>query len=209
MACVDEDTSQRILINHGPETIRGALMNIRAFSDESRCTESQVNPGAVEDSTLSPPPPFPPLPRCYGWTKLTADEIKLLPSWLSRDLHPDELGNVFGIVYEYIPPEMQDLDIGQIHLDFFHAVGFVVHPYKPDNWHGGRLVDISDVWSVFSRDWDGGFMRKRDAKEWFWTRDYRKNAMVVRPDWRERIQEITAREPESDSSDDSDDGESE
>jgi hypothetical protein len=209
MSSVDSGTKERILIDHGPQTVQGALMNIRAFSDEFRQRESQINRDADEGLNLRPPPPFPALPICYGWTKLSLDEIKLLPSWLSRDLHPDGSGCVFGIIYEYIPAQMQDLDIGQVHLDFFYAVGFIVHPYRPDDWHGGRLIDISDVWSVFGRSWDGRDVVRRDAKEWFWTRDYRKNATVVRPDWRRRIQELTAQKPDSASSDESNDEESE
>ena len=196
------------MIKHDPETVQDALKNIRAFSDEHRRTKSEINPGAVKDPTLSPPPPFPPLPRCYGWTKLAADEIKLLPPWMSGDLHPDELGNVFGIIYEYVPPKMQDLDIGQVHLDFFRAVGFVVHAFKPDNWHGGRLVDMSDVWSVFNREWIArNEPKKRPASEWFWTLGYRKNAMPTRmadTDWKKKFQEMAALKPESESEDESD-----
>ena len=85
-----------------------------------------------------------------------------------------------GLVYEYVPGQTQDLEVAQVHLDFFYEVGFVVHPLKPDNWHSGRLIDLSDAWSVLDSEWKSSSVHHRDATKWFWTLGFKENSAPVK-----------------------------
>lgn len=75
------------------------------------------------------------------------------------------------IVYEFVPGASPDIVVGQAHLDFFYAIGFALEAYKPDNWHGGSLIDFNDLSSPFSTDWKGTAVLRREAEKWFWTRE--------------------------------------
>lgn len=165
MECANANSNETIRIKRGPQTVNDALHNIRAFSDEYRRLEESQ---ASEDYTN--PPPFPPLPRCYGWTKVSFSAIPLRRMRAFLEFHPDDKGDLYAIIYEFVPPKEQDRSVAQVHLDFFYAVGFQVHPYKLDNWHGGRLIDQSDIWSVYQRAaWNGKYNQHKDAKVWMWT----------------------------------------
>lgn len=75
-------------------------------------------------------------------------------------------------MHELVPGAPQDLAVGQAHLDFFYAMGFAMQGYNPDNWRGGRLVDMNDVSAPFTTGWRRPSIIPRDAKEWFWTLDF-------------------------------------
>lgn len=156
------DTEHPILIRTGPKSGKDAIDNLYAFSDEARQSPH------IPDGT--PPPPFPPLPVCYGWTTVKRHELPVLdpPIWKEVDGHLDWH---WAVVYEVVPKANQDLAVGQIHLDFFYAVGFALEPYKPDNWHGGRLVDLNDICSAFSIGWRWRAVCSCKAEEFFWTLD--------------------------------------
>jgi hypothetical protein len=124
-----------------------------------------------------PLPDFPAQPESYGWTTIRRDDIPDLGPGVS-DIVDGEVDWHWAIVYEYVPGAAQDLEVAQAHLDFFYALGFSMEAYKPDNWHGGRLVDFSDISSPFTVGWARTTVRPRDAKTWFWTLDFRNDRAV-------------------------------
>ncbi|KAH7019686.1 hypothetical protein EDB80DRAFT_759811 [Ilyonectria destructans] len=81
----------------------------------------------------------------------------------------DDVDWHWAIIYEFVPGKDQDTDIGQRHLSFFHSVGFALGPYKCDNWHGGRLIDLNDIRTPYGIGWMKSSVRHRDAKTWFST----------------------------------------
>ncbi|KAF2968975.1 hypothetical protein GQX73_g4612 [Xylaria multiplex] len=164
-------TNSDITIRKCPQTHRHALRNLYAFSDEGRAKPS-------ERQEFINPPPFPPLPTCYGWMRIQRDEIPHVSPGAWNDT--DNVDWRWAIVYEFIPGATQDLTIGQLHLDFFYAVGFSLEPFKPDNWHGGRLVDCNDICSVFTRGWRAARWGQFDAKQWFRTLDFVRYPIIER-----------------------------
>ena len=155
-----------ILIKKEVKDENDALYNFFALSDEAR---PRSRPRTASQNRM-PPPPFPSLPRCYGWIKIDWREIPKLDPPVRMPV--DEVDWHWAIVYEYVPGQVQDNAVGQAHLDFFRAVGFSLGSYKPDNWHGGRLIDMNDIYSPFTRGWNKYTMEYRDAKEFFWTLDF-------------------------------------
>ena len=77
-----------------------------------------------------------------------------------------------AIIYEFVPGKPQDLAVCQSHLDFFHALGFALEAYKPDNWHGGRLIGLNDICSPLSDGWRRTAVHPRDANKCFWSLDF-------------------------------------
>ncbi|KAG7287027.1 hypothetical protein NEMBOFW57_006527 [Staphylotrichum longicolle] len=161
------DDERPLPILRRPKTLADVVANLRGFSDEVR--DSPVIPPLPEDPIRMPD--FPPLPACYGWTTVHRDEIPhLVPA--ASDHVDGELGWHWAIVYELVPGAPQDLAVGQAHLDFFYAMGFAMQGYNPDNWRGGRLIDMNDLSASFSTGWRRPSIIPRDAKEWFWTLDF-------------------------------------
>lgn len=149
-------TNPEVKVRKGPKTYKDAVRNFYLFSDEGRQKSSHHG--------LADPPPFPPLPTCYGWMQIQRDQLPLLdhPVWYDID------GSVdwhWAIVFEFVPGAIQDFGIGQLHLDFFYTVGFALEAYKPDNWHGGRLIDYNDIFSPFTKGWRA--VRQHDSSKWF------------------------------------------
>lgn len=145
-----------------PITNRHAAFNLYAFSDEAKCS----TPSSPSPEDTIPLPPFPPLPICYGWTAVDRDDIPHLDPPVPNDVY-NEVNWHWALVYELVPGARQHLEVGQAHLDFFYAVGFAMEPYKPDNWHGGRLIDINDVCSPLTPGWSPTAVVPRNAKSWF------------------------------------------
>jgi len=156
---------QPILIKEGPKTLRDATDNFYAFSDTAR----QSHAPACRDGT--PPPTFPTLPECYGWMRVKRDALPELDPPVCWKKVDEDFDWHWAIVYEFVPRASQDIVVGQAHLDFFHAIGFALEPYKPGNWHGGRLIDFNDLCSPFSEDWKRTAVYCREAEKWFWTRE--------------------------------------
>ncbi|KAI0862613.1 hypothetical protein F4860DRAFT_106724 [Xylaria cubensis] len=154
-----------VKIRQGPKSHKSAVRNLYSFSNEGR--QSFQTSGRQD---LADPPPFPPLPACYGWMQVQQDQLPWLdpPVWHEVD----DLDWRWAIVYEFVPKTTQDLVIAQLHLDFFYAIGFALEAYKPDNWHGGKLIDFNDICSPFSVGWSATVVRQRRASEWFWTLDF-------------------------------------
>jgi hypothetical protein len=71
----------------------------------------------------------------------------------------------FGLVYEYIMGQAQDLKVTEDHLVFFQAVGFGVNPFKVETWHDGRLIKLCEVCSVLDREWKSTSLYNRDATD--------------------------------------------
>ncbi|KAI0424630.1 hypothetical protein F5Y09DRAFT_323863, partial [Xylaria sp. FL1042] len=73
-------TNPEVKIRKGPKTYEDAVHNFYLFSDEGRQKSS-----AHQD--LSDPPPFPPLPTCYGWMQIRRNQLPLLdhPVWYEVD----------------------------------------------------------------------------------------------------------------------------
>lgn len=165
MRQVETDAQQPILIKKGPQTVEDAINNLYAFSDAARRPQRGT---ARQDGT--PPPSFPALPKCYGWMRVKRDTLFELdpPVWEQVN---EDVDWRWAIVYEFVPATPQDLAVGPAHLDFFYAVSFTLEPYKPDNWHGGRLVDHDDICSPFTYGWSRHSIYHREAETWSWTRE--------------------------------------
>ncbi|KAH9909791.1 hypothetical protein F4778DRAFT_789104 [Xylariomycetidae sp. FL2044] len=181
----DMQANAAVKIVEGPKTSRDAFRNLHAFSDEGR-----QSPRTSTRHQLTGPPPFPPLPACYGWMKIPRESLPRLdrPVWKEVD---DDLDWHWAIVYELVPGATQDLAVGQMHLDFFYAIGFAMEAYKPDNWHGGRLVDLNDICSPFCRGWRAGSVYPREATTWFWTLDYTRGPAIPRTIIRPRVKKLS------------------
>ncbi|KAK4144475.1 uncharacterized protein C8A04DRAFT_27661 [Dichotomopilus funicola] len=146
------DVDRPLPILRRPKTVHDIVANLRSFSDEARNSPLQT---LLPDNPI-PMPPVPALTECYGWTT----------HW--------------ALVYELVPDTPQDLAVGQGHLDFFYAIGFVMEAYKPDNWRGGRLVDFNDVSAPFSTGWRPSAVVPRDAGAWFWTLGFENERRIER-----------------------------
>lgn len=98
-----QDPEHPILIRKGPKTYEDAVDNLYAFSDDARHSPR------IEDGM--PPPPFPPLPECYGWMRVKRHELPKLepPIWEEVDEHVDWH---WALIYELVPRAKQDLAIG-------------------------------------------------------------------------------------------------
>ncbi len=167
-------TNPEIKIQKGPKTYKNAVRNLYSFSDEG-CQSLQTS----ARQGLTDPPPFPPLPTCFGWLQIQRDQLPLLKPPVCHEVD-DSLNWHWAIVYEFVPGATQDLVVGQLHLDFFYAIGFVLEAYKPDNWHGGRLIDYNDICSPFSKGWYATEVRQREAEKWFWTLDFVRDPIIRR-----------------------------
>ncbi|KAI3334826.1 hypothetical protein F4824DRAFT_467366 [Ustulina deusta] len=167
-------TNPEIKIQKGPKTYKNAVRNLYSFSDEG-CQSLQTS----ARQGLTDPPPFPPLPTCFGWLQIQRDQLPLLKPPVRHEVD-DSLNWHWAIVYEFVPGATQDLVVGQLHLDFFYAIGFVLEAYKPDNWHGGRLIDYNDICSPFSKGWYATEVRQREAEKWFWTLDFVRDPIIRR-----------------------------
>ncbi|KAJ9155214.1 hypothetical protein NKR23_g2126 [Pleurostoma richardsiae] len=159
------DPAQNIMITKMPASRAHAINNLRAFSDEAR-----RSPAMAMGRQSIPLPSFPPLPACYGWTKVARNELPLLDPPLLEEVD-EGFDWHWAIIYEFVPKHAHDPEVGQRHLDFFYATGFALQPYWPDNWRGGRLVDFNDACSPFSKGWRKTAVRPRDAAKWFQTSD--------------------------------------
>ncbi|KAI1496321.1 hypothetical protein F5X99DRAFT_422225 [Biscogniauxia marginata] len=178
MSQAESDPGQSVNIKYGPRTGQDAMRNLKAFSDEERCSSR-----GPDDPNLTEPPPFPPFPRCYGWMKIEKNQLPLLDPPVREA--EDDSSWYWAIIYELIPSTGQDITVGQGFLDFCYAVGFALEFFKPDNWRGGRLVDLNDICSPLSQGWRIKSVRYREAAKWFWTLDLvqapkRKICRVVR-----------------------------
>lgn len=170
----EADPDQFVKIKKGPKTYNDALRNLYAFSDEGRQSLRMRSRRDVTDL-----PPFPPLPACYGWMQVQRDQLPQLNPPVYKEVD-GSLDWHWAIVFEFVPGIRQDLVIGQAHLDFFYAVGFALEAYKPDNWHGGRLIDLNDICSPLSRGWRATEVCERKADRWFWTLDFVREPTVHR-----------------------------
>ncbi|KAI1174874.1 hypothetical protein F4777DRAFT_579612 [Nemania sp. FL0916] len=150
-------------IREGPKTRYDALRNLYSFSDESRQSAQTSTRQGVTDA-----PPFPPLPKCFGWMRIQRDQVPHVRPHV-EGLVNDDVDWHWATIYEFVPGRTQDLVVGQAHLDFFYAMGFSVQPYKPNNWHGGRLVDCNDISTAVSGAWHPTFVHDFEAQEYFWT----------------------------------------
>ncbi|KAI1167420.1 hypothetical protein F5B18DRAFT_601738 [Nemania serpens] len=175
MSTIETNPDQSIKIQKGPKTFREAIRNLYSFSDEGRRSCQTSTSQRLTDL----PPPFPPLPTCYGWMKIQQDQLPLLDRPVRHEVD-GSLDWHWAIVFEFVPGAIQDPVVGQIHLDFFYAIGFALEAYKPDNWHGGRLIDCNDICSPFSIGWRATRVRQRNADEWFWTSDFVRGVIMRR-----------------------------
>lgn len=136
MKKAEGDSDQKIILEN-PQNRPGAVLNLRAFSDEARLSPMQYH------RPISPPP-FTNITACYGWMKIKRDDIPCLrpPVWNDVD---GDVDCHWAIIYEFVPPTEQDVKSGQAHLDFFYLTGFSLEPYRYINCRGGRLVDFGDL----------------------------------------------------------------
>ncbi|KAI0387031.1 hypothetical protein F5Y04DRAFT_75482 [Hypomontagnella monticulosa] len=144
----DHAETSPVLIQPPPTTMKEARRNLLAFSDERRRAQSRA------DSTLSPVTSIPRMRQCYGWLKLTSDDVfRLLPD----RLYPFEITlqglprrlekglRYTAIIYEYIEDTGNSPEAIQQVLDFLRSTGFAHNgSWRACNWKGGVLVDHSD-----------------------------------------------------------------
>ncbi|KAI1823414.1 hypothetical protein F4861DRAFT_549768 [Xylaria intraflava] len=110
------ESDNSIKINKAPQTRKNACYNLYLLSDQGR------RHPATDWGPTDPPrddlPPFPPLPTCYGWMKLPHRRLPRLSRWTSMPMEVNE-------------------------PDWYLLLGDC--PFRPHNWHGGRLIDMNDI----------------------------------------------------------------
>lgn len=151
-AAVSDDYAELgpIQVDPCPETQEAAEANLFAFSNEIR----QQN-RALESSNFLRITELPRLRRCYGWMRITGEELwsrmprKVRPppmeiSRVERSVKQD--AHYIAVVYEFVDDVANDPAVVQPVLDFFWRVGFS-HGSSTfaRNWKGGVLVDLSDI----------------------------------------------------------------
>ncbi|KAI1300823.1 hypothetical protein F5Y03DRAFT_408180 [Xylaria venustula] len=94
---IKTNPERRVKTRKGPKTYKDAVRNLYAFSDESRRSSKTST-----RQDLTDPPPFPPLPTCYGWMQIQRDQLPLLdpPVWHEVD---SSLDWHWAIVFEFRP----------------------------------------------------------------------------------------------------------
>ncbi|KAI1497588.1 hypothetical protein F5X99DRAFT_396302 [Biscogniauxia marginata] len=160
MSEVKKTPGQNIQIRRGPKTRDHAKANVLAFSQESW---ESLNVSANESTKLSPAPPF---PRCYGWAKIDNSQLPKVHPPMPQG--PKLVGWSWVIVYEYVPAAAPDITIAQTFFDYFYDIGFIV-AFRPENWRGGKLVDINDIVSPLVRNWFPEGVCSRNATKLDWT----------------------------------------
>jgi hypothetical protein len=161
-----EDSTEPIYLNPEPKTLRDAVANLNAFSDEGRHRQRfRYSPGAVLYSST------PRLRECFGWTMVSGGELYEL----RRDLRPprETLDGIlrqilpteeyYAIIYEFIPDCQLDIDnhVIQSQLDFYWLVGFCVVPMRPENWKGpGVLIDMADIVCPWHAGWSQAWYKR-------------------------------------------------
>ncbi|KPM34267.1 hypothetical protein AK830_g12308 [Neonectria ditissima] len=163
---------QPTYLNPKPKTKKHALVNLQAFSDEGRRRGKLREIRGTVPCTSTPR-----LRECFGWTKVSGQELWDLgpknrpPSdtldGLHREISPDE--EYYAIVYEFIPenPPALNRDVIQSQLDFYCSQWVMIEGWKLwQDFTAERLYTIfSDVveaeWNVRSElhatptSWDG------------------------------------------------------
>lgn len=116
-----------ILVHPTPAKWKQAMENLCVFSDEKR----QAN--AVGSSFLIPVTSVPRLRQCYGWLKLTDDDLlrlvprKFRPPYIkvekiTRTIQRDVC--YIGLVCEFVDEASNRLEVVQQVLDLLRSAGF-------------------------------------------------------------------------------------
>lgn len=157
------ESKRPICLNPKPKTRRDALRNLTAFAAEPPVQYSPAPPATldwtpVDWKTLE-------IHTCFGWTEMPYSHVMqaLACSSKSAGQFPqvdrayadlDKDGRCFAIVYSFVPKEELEVEIVQQQLDFFHLAGFVLVPFREQNWRGkGVLVDLCDLVPPHSERW--------------------------------------------------------
>lgn len=137
-----ESASDPVILDAAPDTVHDARYNLYCFSKDAETR-------APKCKETAPCPPFPPLTRWYGWTRIESNDLPY-SFHRHRDMEGprdyEDLGFQYAIVYEYIrkSPE-QDIRAAQAQIDFFYAAGFLLYQFRIENWNQGKLVDFGDL----------------------------------------------------------------
>ncbi|RDA91336.1 hypothetical protein CP533_1584 [Ophiocordyceps camponoti-saundersi (nom. inval.)] len=146
-----EQDAESIWLNPEPKTLRGALQNLHAFSDEGRRRQRfRDTPGAINYSNL------PQTRKAFGWTTVESEQLYALRAHLRpRAIQIDGLRReisghetYYAIVYEYLPDHHGAFaaDVVQSSLDLFWLSGFCLVPFRAANWKSpGILLDLADL----------------------------------------------------------------
>ncbi len=151
------ESGRYIYVNLEPKTFSDAKKNLKAFAVE--CGEEKPRPSDWKPLNLRPL-----INDCFGWTEMSLGDTYAALKCASKkrgqfevdrayaDLDKNE--SCFAIVYSFIPEDTLDASIVQEQLDFFHLAGFVLVPFRDQNWKGkGTLVDFSDLIAPHSQGW--------------------------------------------------------
>ncbi len=150
------ESERPICVNLEPKTRDDAISNLNAFTEE--CRDQDPHPDRTPlDLDVQ-------ITQCFGWLQLPRNDVLAAINriWNRSQAYGlqraqddlDDSESCFAIVYEYVGEGELDPDIVQRHLDFFYLAGFVLVPWREENWCGkGVLVDFSDLVPPHSRRW--------------------------------------------------------
>ncbi|KAM3536566.1 hypothetical protein MY4038_000021 [Beauveria bassiana] len=136
--------------------------NLMAFCDEQRAIQKRHDKHEDFEDVTS----IPRLRRCYGWMKVTSEQLKAkIPRkrWppfvdcgeVVRGLDQPTNGKEYlAIVYEYIEEADNVAERMQETIDFLHDAGFhFCLTSMLRNWKNSMLVDFSDIIHVGGNGW--------------------------------------------------------
>ncbi len=155
------ESGRPIYVNPEPKTLEDALKNLEAFSAECSGEDGEKSPHHPDWKPLHIRPL---ITDCFGWTEISLDDTYAALRRASRERGQWEIGRAyadmdnnesrFAIVYSFVPDVDLDHGIVQEQLDFLHLAGFVLVPFREENWRGkGTLVDFSDLIAPHSKGW--------------------------------------------------------
>ncbi|KAI0902734.1 hypothetical protein F4823DRAFT_621036 [Ustulina deusta] len=132
-----------------PDTHKKAMDNMLAFS----MPQKNAKPRPATESSCAVLSSYPPLTKCYGWLAFDGKFFQRMPPSMrprvrkeDKPPHSMSYGNIYhAIVYEYIPKEDNKPESIEAVVQFFHLIGFSLTDSKIENWHGSKLIDMSDI----------------------------------------------------------------
>ena len=154
-------------MNANPKSKQDAIDNLYSFSEEGRSYQH-------EQPTTTIPSSQPRFRECYGWLTISGRDLYALP----RRLHPPDAfidrrklslsyEEYYAILYEYVPDGPIDYGLMQSQLNLLWLAGFcVVTPYE-DNWVGGLLIDLADLFYPWHSNWIDRRYKKHNAEDIF------------------------------------------
>ncbi len=160
-----KETGEPVHVLPHPKTRQEAILNLKAFSDNSPLGAKHPPPPGFSPFPLDPPE----LKACIGWAELSGDYIRYAAKRAGSGIGEGN-ATFFCIVYDFI--EGRDLSPQQIleTSTFFHTLGFHLEPFNPDNWWGrGVLIDYGDIVPPVGGCW--GFNERAYPRQLEWAEE--------------------------------------